>query len=91
MESVANGEEGVKAALAFNFDVILMDLQMPVKDGFEATAELRKKSFQRPIIALTAHTMKGDRERCLKSGFNEHVGKPIDKQLLIKTIANLVM
>lgn len=88
--SAENGEEGVKSAMANNYDVVLMDLQMPVKDGFEATAELRDHNFRKPIIALTAHVMKGDRERCLKSGFDDHIGKPIDKNQLIAAIANLV-
>ncbi len=88
--SAQNGDEGVKAAMADSYDIILMDLQMPVKDGYEATAELRKLAYKKPIIALTAHVMKGDREKCLRSGFNDHVGKPIDRNLLISAITNLV-
>lgn len=88
--SAENGEEGVKAAMASNFDIVLMDLQMPVKDGFEATAELRNLSYKKPIIALTAHVMKGDRERCLRSGFDDHVGKPIDRNLLTSAITKLI-
>ena len=88
--SAENGDDGVKAAMANSFDIVLMDLQMPVKDGFEATAELRSLAFKKPIVALTAHIMKGDRERCLNSGFDDHVGKPIDKNLLISAITNLI-
>jgi len=79
VEVVENGELAVEKALAGPpFDLILMDLQMPITDGYEATARLRASGFEGPIVALTAHTMTGERERCLRAGFTDHLGKPID-------------
>jgi signal transduction histidine kinase/DNA-binding response OmpR family regulator len=79
--SVDNGREAVNAYAAETFDVVLMDIQMPVMDGFEATAAIRLQEStdgrRTPIIALTAHAMKGDRERCLDSGMDEYLTKPL--------------
>jgi PAS domain S-box-containing protein len=78
---VGNGREAVSASQAGRFDLIVMDVQMPEMDGFEATAAIRKwqeTSNERiPIIAMTAHVMKGDRERCLAAGMDAYVSKPI--------------
>jgi PAS domain S-box-containing protein len=78
---VSNGREALSAAKAGRFDLIVMDVQMPEMDGFEATAairELEKSSGEHiPIIAMTAHAMKGDRERCLAAGMDGYVSKPI--------------
>jgi len=87
-----NGQEAVDAVLRGNFDAVLMDVQMPVMDGYQATAAIRKKEqFESlPIIAMTAHAMKGDKEKCLNAGMNGYVSKPINQEILFRTLWNLV-
>ncbi len=87
-----NGEEAVEMVKAGNFDVVLMDLQMPVMGGFEATQEIRRdERFQDlPIIAMTAHAMGGDREKSIEAGMNDHLTKPIDPDQLISELVKWV-
>lgn len=75
-----DGAQGMKLALASQFDVILMDIQMPIMDGHDAVRGLRSKGYVGPIVALTAHAMKEERERTLKSGFTHFLTKPINKK-----------
>jgi CheY-like chemotaxis protein len=87
VDAVTNGRQAVATALAGDYDVVLMDLQMPEMDGFQATALLRERGYLRPIVALTAHAMKEERERSLKVGCNDHLTKPVNRALLISKIA----
>ncbi len=78
IQLASNGREGVDKALAGNFDVVIMDIQMPILDGYGATKELRNRGFLKPIIALTAYAMKEEKERCVQMGFDAHLTKPLD-------------
>jgi PAS domain S-box-containing protein len=82
-----NGRLAVEKALSEPFDVILMDIQMPEMNGYEATRALRVQGYTDPVLALTAHAMDADRERCLAAGCNEHLTKPINRQKMIRTVA----
>ena len=91
---VANGREALCALEEGTCDLVLMDVQMPEMDGFEATGELRKREkgtgLHVPVIALTAHAMKGDRERCLEAGMDGYLAKPIRAQELYDLLENYI-
>lgn len=90
-EYAADGLEAVEMIRAVRFDLILMDLQMPRLDGYEAVVKLRAEGHAMPIVALTAHALKDERLRCLAAGFDEYVTKPIDPKLLIRIIGELML
>jgi two-component system sensor histidine kinase/response regulator len=89
-----NGLEAVEACRTSTFDVILMDVQMPVMDGFAATAAIRtfqeNSGVRTPIIAMTAHALKGDRERCIAAGMDEYLSKPIRSRQLTEILETMV-
>jgi signal transduction histidine kinase len=95
VELAEDGAEALaKAASAMEsgqpYDLILMDMQMPRMDGYTATRKLREEGYRGPIVALTAHAMSGDRERCIEAGCDEYAIKPIDRGILIAVCARLM-
>ncbi len=94
--SVPNGKEAVNELENRSYDLVLMDVQMPVMDGFEATRIIRDSQsnvqcHDIPIIALTAHAMTGDREKCIEAGMDEYVAKPINPEVLADAISKLLL
>ena len=87
-----NGREAVRVLQTDNFDVVLMDIQMPEMDGMEATAEIRKDARYQalPILAMTAHAMTGDREKSLEAGMNDHLTKPINPDKLFDAMVKWI-
>jgi len=89
VDVASNGREGIAKALMGNYDAVLMDIQMPVLDGYEATKMLRAKGFKTPIIALTAHALNEEREKSFEVGCDDHLSKPIEFNTLIEHLANM--
>ncbi len=94
--AVANGLEAISALEMIDYNVVLMDVQMPEMDGFEATRTIRSntskvKNHEVPIIAMTARAMKGDREKCIETGMNDYVTKPIKPERLFEAIEKILI
>jgi CheY-like chemotaxis protein len=94
VEVVQNGKLALEALCRHDFDVVLMDVQMPVMDGFQATQAIRKlpdaKKARTPIIAMTAHALKGDAERCLGASMDGYISKPVKGEELIELVERMV-
>lgn len=92
---VDNGETACElalssAALGTPFDLVLMDMQMPILDGYSATRRLRDFGYLHPIVALTAHAMSGDRDKCLNAGCNDYTIKPINRDVLLQLVSEYI-
>jgi PAS domain S-box len=90
VEVANNGKEGVAKAMNGKYDAILMDIQMPVLDGYEATKQLRSNGYKQPIIALTAHALKEEREKSFLVGCDDHLSKPVEFNVLIEHLAGVI-
>jgi CheY-like chemotaxis protein/HPt (histidine-containing phosphotransfer) domain-containing protein len=89
VDDVANGQEAVDAVRRHDYDILLIDMQMPILDGLAATRAIRGLANGKaavPIIAITANAMAGDREACLRAGMNDYIAKPFDPPLLLATV-----
>lgn len=87
IDTADNGQMAMSRALEKEYDIVLMDVQMPVLDGLSATRILRENGYLRPIIGLTAHAMQDDRRRCLEAGCSDYLTKPIRTDMLLQTIS----
>jgi len=85
--AVDDGNEAVKKVLSEQFDLVFMDMQMPVMDGFEATKTLRQHNFDKPIIAVTARVMENDKGVCIEAGCDAYIAKPINRNILRETVS----
>lgn len=83
---VDNGSDAVREALRGDYDLVLLDIQMPGLDGYEVLQILRSSHFSKKIVALTAHALKGEKERCLTAGFDDYLSKPVSQTKLLATI-----
>ena len=95
VDEAENGEVALNKTLAAReagrpFDIVFMDMQMPVMDGYEATRRLRQAGYLRPIVALTSHSMAGERQRCLDAGCDEYMTKPLDRLVLLQVLGRFL-
>jgi CheY-like chemotaxis protein/anti-sigma regulatory factor (Ser/Thr protein kinase) len=95
VEEAENGRVALEKVLAAQsagapYDIVFMDMQMPEMDGYAATRSLRTAEYLRPIVALTSHSMSGERERCLAAGCDEYMTKPVDRLVLLQVLARFL-
>jgi len=92
VETVNNGKEAVEAVAARDFDAVLMDIQMPIMDGYEATKAIRQDlgKTDLPILAMTAHAVSEERDKCFRIGMNDHIAKPINRNTLFLALSNWI-
>ena len=86
MDLASNGKEAVEMVQDKEYDIIFMDIQMPVMSGLEAAKHIRDQGVKIPIIAVTAHALKEDREACLSCGMNDYMTKPVNKDLVFSLL-----
>ncbi|MBL7544555.1 MAG: response regulator [Bdellovibrionaceae bacterium] len=91
VDTASNGEEGVQKALANDYNIVLMDIQMPVLDGYAAFQKLKAFGYNKPIIALTANALVEEKERAFQLGFSDYLTKPVNRQALVSAIADAVL
>lgn len=89
VEVANNGVEALEKYSENKFDLIVMDIQMPIMDGYETLHAMQSQGINVPVVALTANAMKGDREKCLRAGFTTYLQKPVTRGDLIKAVAGL--
>lgn len=85
-----DGQQAIDLFKENNVDLVLMDLQLPVMDGYTATREIKKINPNIPVIAQTAHVMSGEREKCMEAGCDDYLAKPIRLQILIETLSRFL-
>lgn len=86
VDSASNGKDGLKKALEQQPDLILLDLEMPILDGFGVIKQLRSKDYKKPVLAITAHNNIEDRDRCAEAGFDGHISKPFNSERLLQVL-----
>jgi len=86
VEIAEDGKQALDMALSGDFDAVLMDIQMPHMNGYDATKKLRQAGYKKPVIAVTAHAMRGDKEKCLAAGCDDYISKPINRKQLVDVL-----